>query len=104
MLHPFVQAFLKLKKIKIGGACPVEKAIALLRRPFTGPGAEEIDRQITLAYRALAESKREEVLKLSAEGLQRFPESVGSEEFWNLRGFVAGAEDRGSPARPRRVR
>ncbi len=89
---------LTARKLSERGAAEMVLSLA------AGAGAEEVDRKVIEAYLELA--KRDEalakhddvmarkndadVLRICEEGLQKFPGVLGTEEFWNLRGWVWG--------------
>lgn len=51
-------------------------------------GATELERHVALAARALAEGDHRQVSRLCAEGTNRWPSTVGTEEYWNLAGLL----------------
>ena len=66
-----------------------------LERPTQGwVGATELDRHVAKTYLALAEGKSDDVILLCKEGLDRFGELPGTEEYWNLLAFTQGGNDR----------
>lgn len=54
-----------------------------------GDGLSEMDRHLAAAYAAMAEGRKEEVLRRCDEGVARFGGAIGAEEYWNLRGYFS---------------
>ncbi|MBI4616695.1 MAG: tetratricopeptide repeat protein [Planctomycetes bacterium] len=57
-------------------------------------GASDLDFLVARAYHALAQANESECLSIATRALERFDGEPGSEEFWNLRGWIEGAADR----------
>jgi tetratricopeptide (TPR) repeat protein len=71
-----------------------EKAREYLSRPSRGwSGAGENDRRAAEGYLALARREFERARAIAEEGLQRH-RGMGTEDFWNLKGYVEGLSDR----------
>ncbi len=60
------------------------------RRP---DAAEDADRSLLAVYRALAQLRRDEVVRLSDDAIKTFSGRLGCEEFWLLRGMARGEPD-----------
>ncbi len=76
-----------------------QRAVAVMSRASNWGGVGQIDRRLALAYRALAEGRDEDVLRLSRDGLSRFVDQLGVEEFWSLIGLVEKKEKRAAAFR-----
>jgi tetratricopeptide (TPR) repeat protein/predicted Ser/Thr protein kinase len=62
-----------------------EEAVSLLRREISGG---EMDRHLALALRAFAEGNSAEAARLCREGLEKFGDSMGTEEYLILLGAM----------------
>ncbi len=71
-----------------------DRALAHFRRQAAWGGAQEIDRHLATAYRALAEGNAGEAARLCREGMSRFDGELGVEEFSCLLGSMTEGEER----------
>ncbi len=69
---------------------------ALEHAPFaaSGRGVEEIERHLALTYKALAEQDGGKVDALCEEGLKRFGDKLGGEEYWCILALLRRGADK----------
>lgn len=69
-------------------------ALKHLGKPVKGwIGAEEIDRHVAKAYQTMTRRDDEQALRVCDEGLEKFRDAPGSEEFWLLKSVVSKEPD-----------
>ena len=75
------------------------RAVEVMSSAHDWGGVSELDRQLALAYRALAGRREDEVRRLSQAGLERFAGKLGVEEFWSLIAWVERGDQRAAAFR-----
>jgi len=68
-----------------------------LARAGTAWITDDLERHVAEAYRALGQRRPDEVQRLCAEGLAKFRDSIGTEEYSNLRAILASGDGRIEP-------